>query len=231
MVLKMFVPVISSAIYELRPDFTALSVFAEGLSNTGSTPETLALLESACDTMNDAGWAEAHIEAWREAYRAFGAKPQRTPCSVDALRKRAARDGRLPPANAIVDVYNAVSVRYALPVGGEDALAYRGAPLLTRASGGEIFDTTQDGIAKEEAVDAGEVIWRDERGVTCRRWNWRQGTRTRIETATTSAWFVLERLQPMPMDALREAADELIAGLRGICPEATFSTLIRGGRD
>ncbi|KRE04944.1 hypothetical protein ASE63_25390 [Bosea sp. Root381] len=223
----MLVPSISPAVYDLRSDFMALSVFATGLQNTASTFDTVALLDAACHDMHQAPWADAHIEAWRDAYRAFGAKPQRTPPSVDALRKRAVRDGRLPSTNAVVDIYNAISVRYTLPVGGEDADAYQGAPALTRALGGETFDTMQDGIPKGETVDAGEVVWRDERGVTCRRWNWRQGTRTRIELDTTSAWFVLERLEPMPEHALHEAADELILRLSTLCPDATFDRLLQ----
>src|SRR3546814_13272005 len=62
-------------------------------------------------------WADAHLASWAEAYKAFGAKPNRTPCSVDALRKRVLKQGGLPAINAVVDVYNALSLRYAIPVG------------------------------------------------------------------------------------------------------------------
>ena len=55
-------------------------------------------------------WREAHLEAWRDAYRAFGAKPQRTPCSAEALLRRVQREGTLPRINAIVDLYNALNV-------------------------------------------------------------------------------------------------------------------------
>lgn len=53
------------------------------------------------------------------------------------------------------------------------------------------------------------------RGVTCQRWNWRQGTRTRITEALTALWFTLERLEPMPVEALlaagRQLAEDLVA--------------------
>ena len=64
------------------------------------------------------------------AFRAFGAKPQRTPCSAEALLKRAKRDGVIPSVNAVVDLYNAVSLRFAIPVGGEDAEPILGRPAL-----------------------------------------------------------------------------------------------------
>lgn len=208
-----FRPHIAPEIFALRPDFMALSIFVNGVTNTVSTDFSRARLAQACSSLASASWAEAHLNAWRDAYRAFGAKPQRTPCSAEALRKRCERDGRVPETNAVVDLYNALSLRYAIPVGGEDASAYEGPPQLVRATGDEGFDTMADGQPKLETVDKGEVVWRDGRGVTCRRWNWRQGTRTRITEASTSIWFVLERLEPMPVEELFAAGRELIQGL------------------
>lgn len=216
-----FTPVIAPEILALRPDFRALSIVVEDARNAPSDDAGIAQLVAACQDLNAAPWAEAHLNAWRDAYRAFGAKPQRTPCSAEALRKRAERDGGLPPANAIVDLYNAISLRYAIPVGGEDAAAYQGRPRLVRAAGDENFDTMADGAPKLETADRGEVVWRDDVGVTCRRWNWRQGSRTRITEASTRLWFVLERLEPMPVDALRQAGHELVDGLRRLSPGLT----------
>jgi DNA/RNA-binding domain of Phe-tRNA-synthetase-like protein len=221
-----FVPTISPDILALRPDFTVLSIFAENIRNSESDAWSTGLLDEACTAVDAAPWAEEHLDAWRDAYRAFGAKPQRTPCSAEALRRRVQRDGRLPAVNAVVDLYNAISVRHAIPVGGEDAGVYAGSPSLIRAVGGEPFETVQDGQPKIEPVDPGEVVWRDALGVTCRRWNWRQGTRTRIGPETASMWFVLERLDPMPIEALERAGDELIEGLGRLSPDIRTSTLL-----
>ncbi|MDT0510187.1 phenylalanine--tRNA ligase beta subunit-related protein [Novosphingobium sp. MMS21-SN21R] len=212
----MFVePIIADAIFALRPDFAALSVSASGLVNR-PTAEPVAV---PCSLP----WAESHFDAWRHAYRGFGAKPQRTPSSAEALRNRVERSGSVPAINAIVDLYNAISLRHAVPVGGEDAALFKGQPRLIRALGGEPFDTMADGKAKMEQVDQGEVVWRDDLGVTCRRWNWRQGVRTRISEKTTAVWFVLERLEPMPIDALRAAGQDLIDGLRQLHPGAKIA--------
>jgi DNA/RNA-binding domain of Phe-tRNA-synthetase-like protein len=218
-------PVIATEIYALRPDFSALSILVTGARNGASDPVDAEQLRLATRTQ-EPEWAEAHLEAWRDAYRAFGAKPQRTPCSVEALRKRAQRDGILPPVNAVVDLYNAISLRYALPIGGEDADAYVGMPRLVVAQGGETFDTAQHGEPKIEVIDPGEVIWRDDHGATCRRWNWRQGVRTRITDESTAMWFILERLDPMPIPALLQAGDDLIAGLKRLSPSLQASSLL-----
>lgn len=143
-------------------------------------------------------------------------KPQRTPCSAEALLKRASRDGVLPIVNAVVDLYNAVSLRFVIPVGSENAEAYVGAPHLVRAHGDEPFETMLAGAPATETPDPGEGIWRDDIVVTCRRWNWRQGTRTRIEPSSKHMWFILEALHPMPDTALLEAGAELQHGLKSL---------------
>lgn len=220
-------PVIDPAIWALRPDFAALSLVARGARNGPSDAAGAALLAEACRATADGpGWAAAHLEAWREAYRGFGAKPQRTPCSAEALRKRAQRDGGLPPINRLVDLYNALSVRWAVPIGGEDLAAYEGPPRLVRATGDETFETLANGEPATEHPEPGEVIWRDDRGVTCRRWNWRQGPRTRLDLPTTEMWFVIERLEPMPIEALEAVGRELAEGIRAIAPEARIETAL-----
>lgn len=207
-------PTISDAVFAMRPDYAALSICADGIINHRTTEPV--------SGHSFHPWAEAHLSAWQDAYRAFGAKPQRTPNSADALRSRVERNGSVPPINAIVDLYNTVSLNHAVPVGGEDALLYQGQPRLIRASGDEPFDTIAAGEPKIEHAEQGEVVWCDELGVTCRRWNWRQGVRTRITEQTTSVWFVLERLEPMPLAALIAAGEELVEGLRRLGPDGSI---------
>ncbi|KUQ68943.1 B3/B4 domain-containing protein, partial [Enterobacter hormaechei] len=202
--------------------FRALSIQVEAAPIT--QPEVApAALAQACQQMlnDDVPWAENHLAAWDEVFKAFGAKPKRTPCSASALRKRVMRDGSLPPLDPVVDIYNAISIRYAIPVGGENLAAYSGAPRLTLADGSEPFDTFKEGEPVVENPEPGEVIWRDDLGVTCRRWNWRQGIRTRLDSQAQSMWFILESLPSMPLAALQEAGDELVSNLQKLMPGAT----------
>jgi DNA/RNA-binding domain of Phe-tRNA-synthetase-like protein len=168
-----------------------------------------------------------HLRAWQEAYRAFGARPQRTPSSVEALWERAVKSG-LPRVNWLVDLYNAISVTYMLPVGGEDAGRFEGKLRLLRASGQEPFDTIKDGAPALERPEPGEVVWADDAGVTCRRWNWRQGRRTRLTEHSTEVLFLLERLEPLPLSVLDEAAAQLIAKLRARYPNAALERATLG---
>jgi DNA/RNA-binding domain of Phe-tRNA-synthetase-like protein len=138
---------------------------------------------------------------------------------VEALLRRLEPDG-LPRIDRITDVYNAVSLAHLLPLGGEDRAAYVGPPRLVRADGSEPFDTTAGGEPVVEHPEPGEVVWRDQSAVTCRRWNWRQGARTRITTDTSSAVFILDALDPLPDEELHAAADALTDGLLALDPDA-----------
>ncbi len=218
-------PVVDNRIQTIAPGFRAMSILVDA-THAGKGEAIQEILESACEFASNGGpdWAEAHMAEWAEVYQRFGAKPNRTPCSAQALRKRAMKDGTIPSINPLVDLYNAVSLRYAVPVGGENADAYAGRPLLTVADGTENFDTVVNGVPLIENPEAGEVIWRDNLGVTCRRWNWRQGTRTRLESASGRMWFVLESLNAMPINALDEAASMLIDGLAQLLPGSDITS-------
>ena len=212
---------VDAAVFGLRPDYRAMLVAVDGLVPGPSDQDSDALLaaaEAAARQALDGGPAEQlpHVAAWREAYRAFGAKPQRTRNSLEALLRRAASG--LPRVNRLTDYYNAVSVLHQIPLGGEDLTRYAGPPRLVRAVGTEPFDTVADGIAVTEQPDPGEVVWCDDVGVTCRRWNWRQARRTQLREDTTAALFILDALDPLPDEALYAAADDLTARLARLGP-------------
>ncbi|MGC5011146.1 B3/B4 domain-containing protein [Streptosporangium sp. DT93] len=210
------------AVSALRPDFAVLLIGAGGLRNGPSDDASRAWLAEAAEKATESG--DPRIEAWREAYRAFGAKPQRTRPSVDALVRRTP----LPEINKAVDAYNAISVRHGLPIGGEDLARYEGTARLVRASGDEPFEVIEKGEPGIDHPEPGEVVWRDDRGVTCRRWNWRQCVRTRITEETVDALFILERLAPMSLEELRAAGDELAGLLEDVTPGIRVTSRLLG---
>ncbi|MGN9906314.1 B3/B4 domain-containing protein [Phytohabitans sp. LJ34] len=204
---------VDPSVFALRPDYRAFLILADGLVPGPSDGVTEKLLRAAED---GAPVDHPHVEAWREAFRAFGAKPQRTRPSVDALVRRAPQG--LPRVDRLTDAYNAVSVLHAVPIGGEDVDRYRGPLRLVRATGDEPFDTIVDGASAVEHPSPGEVVWRDDEGVTCRRWNWRQCVRTRLGPTTTKAVFILDALGPMSDEALAQAGSALVDALRATSP-------------
>ena len=213
---------VEAAVFALRPDYRAMLLAVDGIVPGPSDDAGDALLRAAeaasGEALRDRAVGEVpHVAAWREAYRAFGAKPQRTRNSLEALLRRAASG--LPRVNRLTDVYNAVSVLHQVPLGGEDLTRYAGPPRLVRATGDEPFDTVADGAGVIEHPEPGEVVWRDDAGVTCRRWNWRQARRTQLRDDTVTALFILDALDPMTEVALAAAADDLATHLKRLGPD------------
>lgn len=222
---------VEPAVFDLRPDYRALLVVVDGIQAAPSNPASDELVRAAeahaRKLLGENPVEElAHIAAWREAYRAFGAKPQRTRNSLEALTRRAAE--QLPRVNALTDIYNAISVLHQVPIGGEDLAMYQGPAQLVRATGQENFEAFANHAPIVEHPSPGEVIWRDDHSVTCRRWNWRQGPRTGLSDQTTTAFFIFDALGPMTDQALSAASAGLTTALALISPEITVCERLVG---
>lgn len=224
---------IDPSVVELRPDYRAMLLTISGMKPGPSDATSEALLVQAETSGREVLAAgpveeEPHVAAWREAYRAFGAKPQRTRNSLEALLRRT--ESGLPRVNRLTDIYNAISVIHRIPLGGEDLDQYVGSPRLVRATGDETFDTVAGGETVIEHPEFGEVVWRDDEGVTCRRWNWRQARRTALSDDTTSALFIIDVLDPVTDDEVAAATEELIGQLHRLGPAVQVAQrLLRAG--
>jgi DNA/RNA-binding domain of Phe-tRNA-synthetase-like protein len=218
-------------VLELRPDYRVLVMVAEGLDPglpDEISDELLSRAEIRARIALDGQAPEdvPQVADWRAAYRAFGAKPQRTRPSVEALLRRL--DAGLPRIDRVTDAYNAVSIANLVPVGGEDLDQYQGPARLVRAAGDEDFDTVAHGEPAADHPKPGEVIWRDDAGVTCRQWNWRQCTRTRITPATTNAVFIIDGLAALGRDGLVAAGNDLASSLMRLSPQAAVASRLIG---
>jgi DNA/RNA-binding domain of Phe-tRNA-synthetase-like protein len=205
---------IDDSIFVLRPDYRALLISATGVRGGPSDEFSNAALERAEEKARarlggEAPEALPEIAAWREAFLGFGVKPRQARSSVESLVRRI--NAGLPRIDRLTDLYNAISVEHLVPIGGENLDSYEGAARLGRANGDEVFDTVVDGESTVATPDPGEVIWRDDIGVTCRRWNWRQCVRTRLSPETSNVLFIFDALGPVTDESLEAASDALIS--------------------
>ena len=205
--------VVTEAFWTLFPAARIGVVTAHGLDNTAGAEAAAALLlreATARAAALEGAEIATHsaVAAWRAAYARFGAKPSKYRSSIESLL-RAAQAGRVRPINPLVDLYNAVSLRHALPCGGEDLAAILGDVRLTRAEGGEPFRTI--GAAEDDPAWPGEVIYRDDVGAICRCWNWREADRTKLTEQTRDAVLVVEALPEHPPAQLDAALADMAA--------------------
>src|SRR5512132_3664183 len=184
-----------------------------GVDNAGESKEVTAALRAEEDRAAAAFAGAAipdhpRIAPWREAYRAFGAKPKDHPSSIENLIRRVAKGGRLPHISKLVDVYNAISLRHLLPVGGEDLAAVEGDVELAFAGENEP-PVRLLGEPEPRPPKKGEVIYRDRIGALCRRWNWKEADRTKLTETTTRGLLVIEGLPPVDRALVDKASREL----------------------
>ncbi|OGE27099.1 hypothetical protein A2772_01570 [Candidatus Daviesbacteria bacterium RIFCSPHIGHO2_01_FULL_38_8b] len=192
-------------------------IIAKGINNQNDNPEIQELLREAevnlRKQLNNVEISEhSHIAPWRETYRKFGSNPRDFRCSAEALTKVVLRGSEIKKISPLVDLYNLISIKYILPVGAEDLDKMQGDLELTFANGDE--DYTPLGEQENDPPQKGEVIYRDEIGVICRRWNWREGDRTKITKITKNAVVVLESIASIP---IKEAVEELASLIKKYC--------------
>lgn len=103
--------------------------------------------------------------------------------------------------------YNSISLRYALPCGGEDIDTFVGDIRLTRAVGGEDFIA----LGSDESVPPyeGEVVYKDDAGAICRCWNWREAVRTMLTEDTKNAFLCIELVDENRVEAFENALNDL----------------------
>ncbi|HSB69376.1 MAG TPA: phenylalanine--tRNA ligase beta subunit-related protein [Candidatus Methylomirabilis sp.] len=211
---------IAPEIFERFPGYSRGVVVAHGVSN-GPAPETLvAMLREAEASVRERlsleGLAEhPRIKSWREAYRAFGAKPSEFRSSIEALARRVLRSEPLPSISALVDIGTILSLRHLLPVGGHAIDVCAGDIALRLATGTETF--VPFGSDKPEHPLPGEVIFAEGDTVLTRRWTWRQANHTLTLPETTAIEFNVDGLPPVAPSDVEQACAEVRELIQRFC--------------
>ena len=146
------------------------------------------------------------IKVWRDAFKKFKTK-KGARSSIEALLKRVSTGKGLGTINPLVDIYNSISLKYAMPCGGEDMDKFIGDIRLTKATGDESFITL--GSDKSEPPYEGEIVYKDDKGAICRCWNWRESVRTMLTEDTKNAFLCIELVDEKREKDFENALKEL----------------------
>lgn len=225
---------IDPALFGKYPELHVGLLVCKDVKNSVPSPEIAILLRDAETKIRakfpdpEALKTHSAIAAWQEVHRAFGSNPNKYPSSIHALTKRVSKGGVLPTINPLVDLYNVISLRHMVPVGGEDLEKCRGDITLTLAVGTESF--TPLGGSENEPPDPGEVIYKDDEGVLCRKFNWREAARTALTEQTTNAVLVIEAVPPTTRAELETALKELQELVMRFCGGTVESGVLESAR-
>lgn len=225
--------VITDPIFDDYPELVLGIVILKHIDNSHNRAEITELLRQAEAALPGKFGSTPVIEypriaAWREAYRKFGAKPKDYPSSVENLSRRVLNGATIGHINNLVSLYNTISLRHILPVGGEDLDKIVGDVRLTRAGDDEpaVFLL---GEKEARPPQAGEIIYRDEAGAICRRWNWKEADRTKLTRETKNAFLVIEALPPVTRATVETAIHELADLVSQYCGGTVSTAFLDNG--
>ncbi len=203
---------IDPEIFKQYPDLKVGAIVIKNLNNNRRISAVESLLRGMCaqrmkefadkDVDN-----ESMIQVWNAAYGKFGINPNKFAPSIAALLKRLKSGKEIPHISPLVDLYNYFSLKYLLPIGGEDLDWLCGDLNLKFTKGGEPFRPI--GSIEVDAVKEGEVAYMDDGGVTCRYWNHRECERTKFTAKTVNAVILIEDMAKIHMDQFGEIIREI----------------------
>ena len=219
---------IDAAIFEKFPGLNIGIVLAKNINNKGENEELLEKLKQQQESIRENFSTETlsenpKIDVWRKAYSAFGAKPKKYKCSVENLYRMILGDKEITHINTLVDIYNYISIKHIIPVGGDDLEKIDGNITLTIAKGDEPFTELNSDELKNPKE--GEVIYKDDKEVLCRRWNWRECDKSKMTENTKNAALVIEGLPPTTKEEVEAITQELAELIQKYC-EAETTTII-----
>lgn len=211
---------VDKAVFEKFRGLVVGLVVARGIDNSEDPDEAASFLGEqimiARNTWSHERLAsDPRIQSWRNAYRAFRAKPKKHYCSAESLYRIILSGGEIPSINTAVDVYNAISLKYCVPIGGDDLDQVAGDILLTFAKGDERFVPLNG--TELMPPRTGEVIYRDDEEVLCRRWNWRECDKSKMTDRSRNLCLVVEGLPPVSEADVERVSTELGSGIERFC--------------
>ena len=216
----------SPALREAFPELVAGVVHADGIHDrvdlggalARHTTRALAQLQGRTESDLPA------IQAWRRAFQRMGLKPTQYRCASEALLRRLRKEGDLPRLHPLVDLCNAISVAFAIPVAALDLRHVTGDLQVRHATGSE--DYLSFG-GEHEHPEPNEVTFADDAGrAHARRWTNRQSALSAIQPATSRVLIVVEALHDGAAADVRELVAMLEGELRSIWGVATRSAML-----
>lgn len=206
--------IIDPAFWEIFPEGQVNLLVLKGIDNSVNEEksqmfgEWLAQAkEQAKDYVIEENFSDNQvIQEWRKAFQQFKTK-KGARSSIEALLKRVHQDRDFSPINPLVDMYNSMSLKYAVPAGGEDLDRIVGDLHLGKAQGGEAFFPL--GADKDAPALTDELIYYDNEGAICRSLNWREAQRTMLQETTENAVLVIEAVNPQQVERAHQAMSAL----------------------
>ncbi|MFD2263965.1 B3/4 domain-containing protein [Lacibacterium aquatile] len=208
------------------PDLTACALTIDGVRATADVTRHLDHFSAEAARRLE-GTSEGdlpEIQAWRRSFSKMGLKPTQYRCASEALLRRFKKEGSLPQIHPLIDLCNAISIAFAIPIAVFDRDQIDGDLLVRRATGAERYLTFGGEIEQPEPQ---EVIFADaSRNAHARRWTNRQSATSAIRPETTRALIVAEAQHENGAGDVARLHATLVDTLGAVWPLAGRSALL-----
>lgn len=167
---------------------------------------------------------EDWIQPYREAFRKLNINPNKYMCSIEALITRISKGNDIPNINSIVDLGNALSLKYELPIGVHDMDNFIDEDIQIRESDGN-DNFVPFGSDEIEHPDAGEIIYASGNEVKTRRWTWRQGEKSKVTEESKNFFIPIDGFTSNK-DKILELQEELVKYLKDDLKLEVYSGIV-----
>lgn len=167
---------------------------------------------------------EDWIQPYREAFRKLNINPNKYMCSIEALITRISKGNDIPNINSIVDLGNALSLKYELPIVVHDMDNFIDGDIQIRESDGN-DNFVPFGSDETEHPDAGEIIYASGNEVKTRRWTWRQGEKSKVREESKDFFIPIDGFTSNK-DKILELQEELVKYLKDDLKLEVYSEIV-----
>lgn len=203
----------SPGIWATYPELSAVAIRTTGITPDAEITEAITTHTARAAHLLGSG-TEAdlpEIQAWRRTFARMNLKPTQYRCAAESLLRRFRKDGALPRIHPLVDLCNALSLAFAIPIAVLDQDRITGVLEVRPATGTETYRTLA-GAAEHPAP--GEVIFADAAGhAHARRWCNRQSGHSVVRPGTSSVLIVAEAVHASATADLAALSKTLTAEL------------------
>ena len=204
--------IIQKEIFDKIDNLYIGDVVAKGIDNSKQYPKIDRLLEEASDLaeerlLDKKVKEDETIIPYRDAFLKLGINPNKFQCSVEAMFTRISKGKRIPNINPLVNLNNAISLKYTLPMGTHDLSRSDLDVEMRYAKEDDTFIPM--GTDEVEKPDDGEVVYVVGNQVRTRRWTWRQSNEGKIDENTSYVFFPIDGFKGINDDKVKEATEEL----------------------
>jgi DNA/RNA-binding domain of Phe-tRNA-synthetase-like protein len=220
---------VQKELFDALPDLTIGVVVARGVDNTHPSPSIESLLLQTAEELRNSFQKEKaqehpRIKPWRTAFSKLGISGSKFPSSIESMAKRVLRGDPFPKINPLVDLYNSISLKYLVPMGGHDLDTLQGNISLRFAEGWEPF--TPMGGGERITVPKGELVYRDDQEVLTRNWVWRQCEKDKATEKTRNIFIPIDVLGEVGRKVAEEIVQELTEQIPKYVGGSTFSEVL-----